>query len=68
MGVWIWVSRFVSVLLRAPGLRFSRQKGQGMVEYALILVLVSIVVIVLLVTMARAIGSVYSDVVLGLSA
>ena len=68
MGVWIWVSQSVSVLSRAPGLRFSRQKGQGMVEYALILVLVSIVVIVLLVTMARAIGSVYSDVVLGLSA
>jgi pilus assembly protein Flp/PilA len=40
-----------------------RQEGQGMVEYALILVLVSIVVIVILLTMGRQIRNVFSNVV-----
>ena len=42
---------------------FSRQEGQGMVEYALILVLVSIVVIVILLTMGNQIKNVFSNVV-----
>ena len=46
--------------LRA-GLR--RQDGQGMVEYALILVLVSIVVIVILLTMGKQIQNVFSNIV-----
>jgi len=41
----------------------SRQEGQGMVEYALILVLVSIVVIVILLTMGNQIKNVFSNVV-----
>ncbi len=41
----------------------ARQRGQGMVEYALILVLVSIVVIVILTTMGRQIRNVFSNVV-----
>ncbi|HUZ90239.1 MAG TPA: Flp family type IVb pilin [Candidatus Acidoferrales bacterium] len=41
----------------------SRQEGQGMVEYALILVLVSIVVIVILTTMGGKISAVFSNVV-----
>jgi pilus assembly protein Flp/PilA len=41
----------------------SRKDGQGMVEYALILVLVSIVVIVVLLTVGRAIRNVFSNVV-----
>jgi pilus assembly protein Flp/PilA len=47
-----------------PGL--GRQGGQGMVEYALILVLVSIVVIVILITMGNQIANVFSNVVAAL--
>ena len=45
----------------------TRQEGQGMVEYALILVLVSIVVIVVLLTMGKQIENVFSNVVTALS-
>ena len=44
------------------------EKGQGMVEYALILVLVSIVVIVILLTMGGQISNVFSNVVTALNA
>ena len=44
------------------------QAGQGMVEYALILVLVSIVVIVILLTMGGQISNVFSNVVTALNA
>jgi pilus assembly protein Flp/PilA len=44
----------------------GRQRGQGMVEYALILVLVSIVVIVILLTMGNQIQNVFSNVVAAL--
>ena len=44
------------------------QRGQGMVEYALILVLVSIVVIVILLTMGHQIANVFSNVVAALGA
>jgi pilus assembly protein Flp/PilA len=47
--------------------RFA-QEGQGMVEYALILVLVSIVVIVILLTMGNQILNVFSNVVAALNA
>jgi pilus assembly protein Flp/PilA len=46
----------------------SLQSGQGMVEYALILVLVSIVVIVILLTMGGQIYNVFSNVVVALNA
>ena len=46
----------------------TRQEGQGMVEYALILVLVSIVVIVILLTMGGQIKNVFSNVVAALNA
>ena len=39
-----------------------RQEGQGMVEYALILVLVSVVVIVVLLTMGGQIRDIFSNV------
>jgi pilus assembly protein Flp/PilA len=39
------------------------QKGQGLVEYALILVLVAIVIIVILAILGPAIGNVFSDVI-----
>jgi pilus assembly protein Flp/PilA len=46
--------------------RSDEQRGQGMVEYALILVLVSIVVIVILLTMGQQIANVFSNVVAAL--
>ena len=51
-----------------PDLKLSAQRGQGMVEYALILVLVSIVVIVILLTMGGQIANVFSNVVTALNA
>lgn len=39
------------------------EEGQGLVEYALILALVSIVVLVILLVMGPAIGNVYSGVI-----
>ena len=48
--------------------KIERQSGQGMVEYALILVLVSIVVIVILLTMGGQIQNVFSNVVAALNA
>src|SRR5438093_8945379 len=41
----------------------TRQEGQGMVEYALIIVLVSIVVIVVLLPMGHQFNNVFSNVV-----
>lgn len=55
------------VIWRLRGV-IARQEGQGMVEYALILVLVSIVVIVILLTMGNQIKNVFSDVVCALGA
>ena len=40
-----------------------REEGQGMVEYALILVLVSIVVILILTLLGGTIQNVFSDIV-----
>lgn len=39
-----------------------RQKGQGLVEYALILVLVAVVVIAVLTLLGPAIGGVFSQI------
>ena len=41
---------------------FSKEKGQGLVEYALILVLVAIVVIAALMILGPVIGNVFSKV------
>ncbi len=40
-----------------------REEGQGLVEYALILVLVAVVVIVILALLGPAVGNVFSNVV-----
>ena len=42
MMLWLWLKSFLPLLL------IPREKGQGLVEYALILVLVAIVVIAIL--------------------
>jgi len=39
-----------------------RQRGQGLVEYALILVLIAIVVVVVLLTNGQAIHNLYSNI------
>jgi len=40
-----------------------KEKGQGLVEYALILVLVAIVVIAILMIMGPSIGNIFSNIV-----
>ena len=45
----------------------TREDGQGLVEYALILVLVAIVVIAILALLGPQIGNVFSRIVNGLS-
>lgn len=45
----------------------KREEGQGLVEYALILVLVSVVVIVILSQMGPAVGNIFSGVVTALN-
>jgi pilus assembly protein Flp/PilA len=41
---------------------FANNKGQGLVEYALILVLVALIVIVILALLGPAIGKMFSNV------
>jgi pilus assembly protein Flp/PilA len=43
-----------------------KEKGQGLVEYALILVLVAVVVIAVLTLLGPIIGNVFSDIINGL--
>ncbi len=52
----------VDSLINAP-----REEGQGMVEYALILVLISIVVIVILQVVGKQVNNVFSNISNGLS-
>lgn len=44
-------------------LTFKDNKGQGLVEYALILVLVAVVVIVVLAVLGPTIGNIFSNIV-----
>jgi len=43
-----------------------KEKGQGLVEYALILVLVAVVVIAVLTLLGPIIGNVFSDIITSL--
>ena len=45
----------------------TREEGQGMVEYALILMLIAIVVVVVLSTLGHAVNNVFSNVSNGLA-
>lgn len=45
----------------------TREDGQGLVEYALILVLVAIIVIAILALLGPAIGNVFSEIVFALT-
>ncbi|MEJ2554629.1 MAG: pilus assembly protein [Anaerolineae bacterium] len=42
------------------------EKGQGLVEYALILVLVTIIVLAILLLLGPTVGNMYSNIVSGL--
>ena len=44
-----------------------QEEGQGLVEYALILVLIAIVVIAVLVLVGPAVGNVFSEILDGLT-
>ena len=46
----------------------NREEGQGLVEYALVLVLVAVVVIAILTLLGPQIGNVFSRIVNGLQA
>ncbi|MGA7988723.1 MAG: Flp family type IVb pilin [Candidatus Dormiibacterota bacterium] len=64
------VDRFTEVSERIRGVLSqinAQEEGQGMVEYALILVLISIVVIVILTTLGHAVNNVFSNISHGLS-
>jgi len=54
------------MLFLANYLPARREEGQGLVEYALILVLVAIVVIAILLLLGPVIGNVFSHVMNGL--
>jgi pilus assembly protein Flp/PilA len=41
---------------------FSREEGQGMVEYALILVLIAVVVIVVLIVLGNQVKNVFCNI------
>ncbi len=41
---------------------FHRERGQGLVEYALIIALVAVVVIGILILLGPAIGSIFSNI------
>ena len=44
----------------------ASQRGQGMVEYALILALIAVVVVIVLITQGQAMGSLYSNIACGM--
>lgn len=63
MGYNVGITKSEEVILV---LFLPREEGQGLVEYALILVLVAIVVIVILSIMGPAIGNIFSQIVAAL--
>ena len=64
-----WLSHTIDLILNAyPGVNSSdddfqtTQSGQGLVEYALILILVAVAVVALLIILGPAIGNMYNNV------
>lgn len=60
--MWLNLKR-LAAKIRQP----QNEKGQGLVEYALILVLVAIVVIAVLLTLGPVVSGVYAQVICGLN-
>lgn len=52
----------ISFLERSDMIYIPREQGQGLVEYALILVLVAVVVIAILALLGPALGNVFSTI------
>ena len=61
------MARWAAEMLHVTRRRDDDERGQGMVEYALILVLVAIVVIVILQVVGQQVNNVSSNVSNGLS-
>jgi pilus assembly protein Flp/PilA len=58
-----FINTFLTGLLaRVQTLRDEREEGQTLVEYALIIALVSVVLVVALEALAGGIGAVFSDI------
>ncbi|TMC10581.1 MAG: Flp family type IVb pilin [Chloroflexi bacterium] len=56
----------ISHLTSRTYVALRRQRGQGLVEYALILVLIAVVVVVVLLTNGQAIHNLYSNIACGM--
>jgi Flp pilus assembly pilin Flp len=52
----------IDVTLRAWAHRFTRERGQAMIEYALIISLIVIVVLVVLIVLGNVVKNMYSNV------
>ncbi|HUY55255.1 MAG TPA: Flp family type IVb pilin [Candidatus Nanopelagicaceae bacterium] len=61
-----WYVRLRTRLAEAIGSRESNEEGQGMVEYALILVLIAIVVIAVLTIVGHKVSTVFNNINTGL--
>jgi pilus assembly protein Flp/PilA len=68
LGSAVAYYRFIHCNGGYPMLFLHREDGQGLVEYALILVLVAIVVIAILTLLGPRIGNVFSQITNGLGA
>ncbi len=62
-----WYLRLRNRLVEAVSHRDSEEEGQGMVEYALILVLIAIVVIAILTIVGHKVSTVFSNINNGLN-
>jgi len=51
---YFWLKNFLG--------KFSREEGQGLVEYALILVLIAVVVIVVLEVTGQSISAIFTEI------
>jgi pilus assembly protein Flp/PilA len=64
----LWETVFRSMVLNVVGrsrAHLNDIEGQGLVEYALILVMVAVVVIIVLALMGPALGNMFSNIVCG---
>ena len=52
----------IAALIRRPVDRFRSERGQGMVEYALILVLIAVVVIAVLIVLGNQVANVFCNI------
>ena len=59
--------RLQELAARAKDRVVNREEGQGMVEYALILVLIAVVVIIILSVVGKQVNNVFSNVSNGLN-